>query len=256
MFRFIILAVFGVIIVACGSSTEQSAEPVVQTPAAPDVTPDSVISEAKFREGMAIDVSYAVSYENEGGTSIPFEEFINAASSGRSFSKTVRPEDSTASFSINPISLDKKLSTGTPRHGLKVPLASLMPAISEIDLDGKVHSIGDGTNYTLLSFFFSDCVPCIQEVPELNELARLRPGLNILAITFDSKSEASAFVGKFGLNVPVIAGAQEYIDSLGVRVYPTLILVSPDGRLVATNSSRETSGGSTPIGDWLNGLGV
>lgn len=79
-------------------------------------------------------------------------------------------------------------------------------------------------------------------------------------MTFDSRDVTMRFVEEHGLAVPIIADAQDYIDRLGVTEYPTLVLVSPEGRLVAARSSysisSEPGGKGGSIERWIRSLGL
>lgn len=56
--------------------------------------------------------------------------------------------------------------------------------------------------------------------------------------------------------MPVIADAQTYIDTLGISLYPTLVLISPEGRVVAAKQSAGEPAGTEPIDGWLQSVGL
>jgi len=87
--------------------------------------------------------------------------------------------------------------------------------------------------YTLVNFFFTTCGPCIAEAPTLSHFAQTHAGVGVLAVTFDPSADATAFAHQHGFTWPVLADAKAWMDTLGVRVYPVLMLVGPDGRMVA-----------------------
>ena len=214
-----------------------------------------MLSEASFRKQALVEGVALVEYRNESGEGISFEAFLAAVTTGRSFSKEVALDKSIATFALDSAQQDSA-PVKRVRHGLHIPLASLVPELPAPDLDGQQHKLQGGENYTLLSFFFADCLPCIQEIPELNEIAGSRKGLNVVSVTYESPEEAKRFKAERGLVTPVIAEAQEYIDVLGVTVYPTLALVSPEGRLVAVHISRNTQSAVNQIQSWLSDVGL
>ena len=215
---------------------------------------DTKLSESAFKEQMGVGGATDVVYADEKGNPISLKEFMEAISSGRSFSKDVEQDKSRASFKLNDIAATT--SVRRPQHKLSVALAGEVPQLNLPDLEGNQHSLNGGDRYTLLSFFFAECIPCIQEIPELNQLGKSRTDMSVIAITFDANLEATDFIKKHGLTVPVVANAQEYIDALGVKVYPTLALISPDGRLVGTHVARSASGNGGEIQRWLQDLGL
>ena len=90
-------------------------------------------------------------------------------------------------------------------------------------LDGKRAQSGDTQRRPMiLSFFFAECVPCIEEVPILNAFARKHPEYRYAAFTFDDASTAIRFVQRYQLEWPVVADSRPFIDLVGVRAFPTL----------------------------------
>jgi thiol-disulfide isomerase/thioredoxin len=112
-----------------------------------------------------------------------------------------------------------------------------LPEFALKGLDGQiVNSKSLRGRYSVLSFYFAECGPCIHEVPQLNALAKAHPDMGFLALTFDSMGDAKAFVQKRKLEWPVLAEADIYIKSLKVKSYPLLLVVGPDAKVVAVRS--------------------
>jgi peroxiredoxin len=99
-------------------------------------------------------------------------------------------------------------------------------------LDGGMKRSGDlRGRYTLVSFFFADCAPCIAEAPMLVAYAREHHDMNFVAITYEGATEAKRFASDRHFDWPILHDGQGLIDVLGVSVYPTLMLIDPDGRI-------------------------
>ena len=134
---------------------------------------------------------------------------------------------------------------------------SHLPPLDAAALDGRRFRNADLAGQpTLLSFFFSTCVPCIQEVPALNEFRRRHSGMNFLAITFDAADEARAFVKQRKLDWPVVADARRFVDASEVRGYPAYLLVAADGRIIARHTglvigSGEAIPGLASLEKWV-----
>ena len=216
------------------------------------------ISEEEFRKGMALDGVKEVKYLGEDGASLSFAEFMTTVQSGHSFKKEVEADKSLAIMTINPVIKESKGSASS--QPLNFPVSSELPAIENRDLDGHLQALANGKRYTLLSFFFADCVPCIQEIPALNSLSGEQSGVNVVSVTFENKEVASKFAVDRGLKVPIIPDYKSYIDALGINVYPTLVLVSPEGRLMGVRSSYTVPAGQdsglAELKAWLNSLGL
>ncbi len=74
---------------------------------------------------------------------------------------------------------------------------------------------------TLINFYFATCVPCILEVEPLNDSPRRARSMNFLAVTFDEPAVARAFVKRYKFRWRVVPDAQEFIDRVRVKQYPT-----------------------------------
>jgi len=99
-------------------------------------------------------------------------------------------------------------------------------------LDGGVRRLGDfHGRYTLVSFFFAECAPCIAEAPMLVAYAREHRDMNFVAITYEDAMDARRFATDRHFDWPILHDGQGLIDVLGVSVYPTLMLVDPDGHI-------------------------
>jgi thiol-disulfide isomerase/thioredoxin len=118
--------------------------------------------------------------------------------------------------------------------------AGRLPALDAVTLDGhRVRNADLADRPTLVSFFFAACVPCIREAPVLNAFAARHPEIHVLAVTPDPPDVARGFVTARRFTWPVVAGAREFIAAAHVRGYPTWLLVSRDGRILARDTGLD-----------------
>lgn len=196
------------------------------------------MSEASFRSGMALDAYAKIEYRDEDGKAIDFDAFLKAVAAGKSFSTIKESDHSLATVKVGG-------GTDPGRKSVAQVLAAGMP-LPATDagmrtLDGRAFvDAGLRGHRTLLSLFFSECVPCIAEVPALNAFAKAHPGVPVYAVTFDDAATAREFVDKRGLEVPVVADAQAYLDRMHVNTYPTLLLVDAQGKIAAVRRGGGT----------------
>jgi thiol-disulfide isomerase/thioredoxin len=120
----------------------------------------------------------------------------------------------------------------------------------------RLHFMGKPT---LISFFFSTCVPCILEVEPINHFAATRPQMNFLAMTFDDPAEARAFVKRYGLRWRVVPDAREFIERMRVKQYPLMALFDANGRLLGTKmggarDALEAANVEPQLKRWIDGL--
>lgn len=110
--------------------------------------------------------------------------------------------------------------------------------------DGKpvaLSSFIKPSKYTIVDFWASWCPYCIKELPELKELyAELgSKGVEIVGVAVRDKVEdTDNAVAKHGINWPVMYGAQRIpYDIYGFTGIPHLMLVGPDGKIIARGES-------------------
>ena len=214
-------------------ATETAAE--IAVPSATSVTPASAPSaaEAGFLKSTALDRYAKVEYRDAADQPLSFAGFMQAVQGGKSFAMEKQRDHSSAVVRIDG-DLDDA-DAFAPKMTVKV--GDVLPPLGKLQrLDG--HTVGDADlqgHYTLLSFYFAECAPCIAEVPALNGYAKAHPDIAAYALTFDDTATAQAFVRERGLQWPVLAGARAFIDSLGVKSYPTLLLIDGKRRVAAVH---------------------
>lgn len=99
---------------------------------------------------------------------------------------------------------------------------------------------------TLLVFWGTWCKPCHEAMPHLVELQKRleADGVQVLAIAYEEgtiqerQDKIAAAVERYDINFPILLGGSQGADScpvrkaMGVRVYPTLVLVDRSGRVL------------------------
>lgn len=167
------------------------------------------------------------------GKPISYADFMRQVHMpGVSFSKSLVAHS--AVLRINPANQAPAPNT----LSLKIKPGHALPNFDLRTAQGKRITNKDlAGHYTLLSFYFAECVPCIAEVPTLNALAKQHKDFKLLTVTFEPRDVALRFAKKRGLQVPGLVDAQSWIDSLGVSTYPALLLIDPQGRLAAATVS-------------------
>lgn len=107
-----------------------------------------------------------------------------------------------------------------------------------IDGSGEVNLRGDGAGkVVLVDLWATWCVPCVAELPHLQELSEELPAddflmLGILLESGDA-DDVAPFIAEKGLSYPNVMGSDEARDSFGPFLgYPTKYLIDRDGNLV------------------------
>lgn len=184
---------------------------------------------------MVLPSDAKLSFLDSSGKPISYDDFMRQVRvPGASFSKDVDAHSAVV-LRINPA----HLSSPAPNTlSLKIKPGDALPAFDLRTAQGQRMTNADlAGHYTLLSFYFADCIPCIAEVPTLNALAKQHKDFKLLTVTYESRIAAKAFANQRGLHVPSLTDAQSWIDALGVSTYPALLLIDPQGHLVAATVS-------------------
>ncbi len=102
-----------------------------------------------------------------------------------------------------------------------------------------------GENFTILNFWATWCVPCIEEMPMLSEFhkAQKSKGISVIALAIDSKKSVTSFLkkGSFNQNI-LIAGTQgtDLIKDLGNKknALPFTLLIDKESKILKTKLGK------------------
>lgn len=141
----------------------------------------------------------------------------------------------------------KKMMGMAGKKELKEKKEALLPAqtthVGEKVPDFKFTDL-DGNTYTnenlagkvaVLNFWFVNCKPCIQEIPELNEITHKyenHKDVVFIGIALDSSEKLNTFLEHTPFEYNIIPDGMKASSAFGVRSYPTNIVIGRDGNLV------------------------
>ncbi|HTC27077.1 TlpA disulfide reductase family protein [Dyella sp.] len=183
--------------------------------------------EQHFVATLQLGTSAHVRYLDANGRLLQYTAFAQALHQRRSYSLTRDTQTETAVLRLRPAGAH----AGEPGR-FAFGRGDAFPPFELPSLQGGVERLGNFQGrYTLISFFFADCAPCNAEVPTLNAYAGAHNDMNFVAITFDDAATARGFVSSRGLSWNVLYHGQALTDTLGVSIYPTLMLIDPSGHV-------------------------
>jgi cytochrome c biogenesis protein CcmG, thiol:disulfide interchange protein DsbE len=119
------------------------------------------------------------------------------------------------------------------------PLKALgdMPSF-ELDrvAGGKLNSEELKGKVLVVDFWATWCAPCIEEIPNYNQLAAQYKdqGVEVIGITLESGSleDAKPKVEEFDMKYPVVMGDDAVVEGVGGLIgFPTTFLVGKDGKI-------------------------
>jgi cytochrome oxidase Cu insertion factor (SCO1/SenC/PrrC family) len=209
--------------------------------------------ESEFRRALGVADTVHVSYRGPDCAALDYDGFAAVMVQPGIVSDVDRAGDGVAVT----VTARRRGSSPCPAA---YPPATEMPAFDLRDLAGKrVTAASLKGKPTVVSFYFSQCKPCILEVGPLNRFAASRSDLNFLAMTFDERNEAREFVARYKLRWRVVPDARDVIDRVRVKQYPMLALFDAQGRLLGTRLGgvRDELEAATlvpQISRWVDGL--
>lgn len=98
----------------------------------------------------------------------------------------------------------------------------------------------------LVNFFASTCVPCVTEMPALEQVHKeLGDKVTFLGLAMQDRPEdAQALVARTGITYRTAQDKDaSVITALGGTVLPTTVLLDADGKVVATHSGKVDAAG-------------
>ena len=112
------------------------------------------------------------------------------------------------------------------------------------DLEGNTIKLSElRGKVVVLNFWFTRCGPCIQELPNLNNLTKEFESKNVefLAITFNKKDLVEQFLEENSFDYKIAANANDVITMYGIESYPTSIVINKKGEIVLKESGYRTN---------------
>ncbi len=86
---------------------------------------------------------------------------------------------------------------------------------------------------TLLNFWFSDCPPCVAEIPILNGIAKeFENEVNFLAITFEPQKVVRSFLSENPFSFYHLINEFDLMKKIKLDGYPMNILIDENGKII------------------------
>lgn len=88
--------------------------------------------------------------------------------------------------------------------------------------------------FVLLNFWFTNCAPCVQEIPDLNSLKRKyrKKNIEFIAVTFDDEQTVRDFMVEHPFDFRMVTDSRNITINYDIRSYPTTLLVNEKGIIV------------------------
>ncbi|MDM4765601.1 TlpA disulfide reductase family protein [Pelomonas sp. SE-A7] len=185
-------------------------------------------------KSFSISSNAKISYKDAQGNDSSYSQLMAHMKAGKSVAIMKKDGGRTFEFRMSDQTAEMvKSELEGHAASFKVKPGQLLPDFKLTGLNGASFDKSALTGrYSVISFFFEACTPCIAEVPALNKFRELHPELNLLAVTIDDKSAAQRYVDRYKLNWPIAIEGKSFNESIGVKSYPSFAVLDPKGRLL------------------------
>ena len=122
---------------------------------------------------------------------------------------------------------------------------STIENLSLTDLNGENYSMENlKGKIIVLNFWFTNCAPCIKEMPDLNKMKEKyeKEKVVFFAITYNKKDLVLPFLQKVKLDYIIIPNDQKTIDDFQIKFFPTNILINKEGKVEFINETFVSNG--------------
>jgi thiol-disulfide isomerase/thioredoxin len=203
--------------------------------------PDTAAQKAGILKALGLEDATQITYLDEQGKPLDESSFFGQVAQGKSFgaNKSKVGDDVKATFRLE----SKDEADKAKQVSYKVKPGGTFPAFHLNQLGGGSADKKQFAGHpTLINFYFAECAPCRQEVPDLNALTAKYPDMKFLAVTYDQVGESRKFVQDTKFNWAIAPNASAFIKQVGIKWYPSFALIDKNGKLVAIKTHAEIEG--------------
>ncbi|MCF0072839.1 TlpA family protein disulfide reductase [Dyadobacter sp. CY261] len=180
---------------------------------------------------------------------IPLDSFMQKYSTGEYAVLKYTQEDTAIQYQLKKLDVDTE---ETIRNQLRATAYSDFADFLKIGkplqgfgyktIDGQIFDAATtGNKFVVMKFWFIGCLPCIAEMPELNEIVasnRARKDVVFLSIAMDPRSALQKFLKNRKFDYAVVGDKKSYLnDTLNINAYPTHMLIDKHGRVAGVCSN-------------------
>lgn len=112
-------------------------------------------------------------------------------------------------------------------------------AFTATDLEGNTFSLDELKGKVIvINFWFVACKPCVEEIPELNELVKKYEDKDVVFLGFalDNEKRLNSFLEKTPFKYHIFSESKKIIENYGVNSYPTHIIIDQSSAVVFKTS--------------------
>jgi cytochrome c biogenesis protein CcmG, thiol:disulfide interchange protein DsbE len=147
------------------------------------------------------------------------------------------------------------LTCGCDRGARPANADKVAPDFTVSDGENTIHLADYRGKVVLLNFWWSQCPPCIQETPALEQLHRDRPDLAILAVSIDSDPGSyRRFINRYHVDVSTVRDPDQTVAKMyGTEGWPETYIIDRKG-VIRRKIVGDPDWSNPEIRNYLNSL--
>jgi peroxiredoxin len=166
----------------------------------------------------------------------PTERWQKLVFSGK-YTVHIQPDGKKATLiRLPPEEAERRLSKmSKPLETTNFITGSTIQSFTERDINGNRFDLKAlRGKIVVLNFWFINCGPCRQEIPELNELVDSfsKKDVVFLGIALDGRSDLYEFLKTYPFRYAIIPDGRSVADQYGIGSYPTHVILDTNGKVV------------------------
>jgi thiol-disulfide isomerase/thioredoxin len=130
-----------------------------------------------------------------------------------------------------------------PAESTVFKVGEMLKPIKDRDIKGEKFDTKSLTGKVIvLNFWFINCPPCRQEIPDLNNLVEAykdNKDVVFIAIALDEKYDIDDFLKTQPFNYRIVENGRYHASRVGLNLYPTNVVVDKGGKIVFSSVSNQ-----------------
>jgi len=128
-----------------------------------------------------------------------------------------------------------------------VPAADPVSDFSLPDLDGRPHTLAPYKGkWIIINYWATNCPPCLKEIPELERFHQRHKDRDAVVVGVNYEDIRASwledFIESVKMTYPVLRAEPDSVTPFGaIKILPTTIIVSPDGKLMGMQAGAVTA---------------
>jgi thiol-disulfide isomerase/thioredoxin len=132
--------------------------------------------------------------------------------------------------------INRALRAPKPRESSSFAEGKAIASFKEWDMKGNKYSLKElAGKVVVMNFWFINCPPCRQEIPELNEIVNAYKDTKdvvFLAVALDDKRDLEEFLATTPYLYNIVHNGKSLAEKYRINSYPTHVVLDKEGKVI------------------------